>query len=90
MNPMEVSRQIVNVFYKRREKVEDYVVRLDFAPNPLNYDGCDQVSASVVRLDRISDDFNVPKAETVVLTHDYAWTIEEALTKLAERAGVSV
>lgn len=90
MDVLETTRKIVNAFYLKRERSEDYVVRIDCAPNPLNFDGCDQVSASVVRLDRVGSDFKAPKAERVVLTHDYAWTVEEALTKLAAAAGVTV
>lgn len=90
MNYMEVARKIVNVFYLKRERSEDYVVRIDCAPNPLDYDGMNSVSASVVRTDRIDQNFNAPKAETLILRSGYALTIEEALAKLGQAAGVAV
>jgi hypothetical protein len=91
MDPMELSRKIVNAFYLKRERSEDYVVRIECAPNPLDFDGCDAVSAFVVRKDRDrSAAFNAPRAESIVLTHKHAGTVEEALTQLAQAAGIPI
>ena len=81
---MNMSRRIVEVFYRRREKSEDYFVRFDLKPNPLNYDGMDEVQAMVVRSDRISGN----AVERVVLTSDPAedFSTAEALADLARKA----
>lgn len=86
----EVIQKIVDACHRKREKVEDYIVRIDYEPNPLNYDGVNQVHAFVVRKDSVSDDFKEPKVERIIHEVRYAWTVEEALTKLAQAAGVSV
>ncbi len=88
MYHMELSRKIVNAFYLKRERSEDYVVRVEYSPNPLDFDGCDAVSAFVVRKDRVGSGFNTPKSETVVLTCKHAKTVEDALTQLAQAAGI--
>jgi len=90
MESMELCRKIVNVFYLKRERSEEYVVRVEYDPNPLNFDGCDTVSSFVIRKDRISSDFNISKSETIVLTHKHARTAEEALFGLAQAAGILV
>lgn len=86
----DVIQQIVDACHRKRERSEDYIVRVDYAPNPLNYDGMDQVSAFVIRKDRVSRDFMAPKAETIFLEVRDADTVEEALTQLAQAAGVSL
>jgi hypothetical protein len=78
MTSMEACRGIVEAFYRKREGVEDYVVRVDFEPNPLNYDGIDQVSACVVKKTRTN-----PTGE-VILRAGGSFTLEEALESLAE------
>jgi hypothetical protein len=91
MEYMALCRKIVNAFYLKRERSEDYVVRVECEPHPLNFDGCDTVSASVVRKERLyGSDFNTPKSETIVLTHEHAGTVDEALIALAQAAGVLV
>ena len=93
MNIMELSRQIVEVFYRKREKTEDYVVRIEVDPNPLDFDGMDEVLATVVRKDRIRGGtlplWKAEYAETVVQTSGVCHSVEEALTRLAKAVGVS-
>lgn len=86
---MDLSRRIVEVFYRRREKSEDYIVRLDIEPNPLDYDGGDFVRAYVIRRDRVGE-FRLggPHSwhERSVLTNKgWTCTIQAALVDLAEQ-----
>lgn len=46
---IEQAREIVNSYYSRRRDREEYHVRVDLVPNPLDFDGCDEVYAKVIR-----------------------------------------
>ncbi len=85
---MELSREIVNSYYRQREASEDYVVRVEFAPNPLNYDGMDEVSACVIKKERRPDSlFPAVENETVMTRVSGAFSLEEALTELHTAVG---
>lgn len=84
MNHMDMAREIVNVFYRARNRTsEDFAVRVTYEPNPLNFDGMDTVYASVVRIERIgkwSPNVSPQLTETVILSSPASATVEEALT----------
>lgn len=87
---MEFCRKIVDSYYEKRTGSEEYVVRLEIEPNPLDYDGEDGVSACVVR--KSSKGSSKGKGppmvetmiETVVLSTASCDSVEEALDKLAK------
>ncbi len=78
---MEACRRLVEPFYLKREGYEDYIVRVEFAPNPLNYDGDDEVYASIVKKDTAPSGFQVEK---VIRTTHACPTVEEAMSMLGE------
>lgn len=90
---MTVAKRVVDVFYGRREGSEDYFVRVDLEPNPLDFDGVDQVVARVVRRDRTSSDrgrnWQPTYSERVVVESVGAFTVEAALADLCRKAGLS-
>lgn len=87
---MEVCRKIVDNYYRRRTGSEEYVVRLEVGPNPLDFDGDDEVSAHVVRKSSkgMSKGNGPPMVETmietVVLSTESCDSVEEALDKLTK------
>jgi hypothetical protein len=86
---MEISRQIVNIFYRRREKMEEYLVRVDISPNPLDFDGCDMAEACVIRRDKTGlvpgSLWKATYSERVVLESGHARTPAQALDQLLEK-----
>jgi hypothetical protein len=78
MDFIHTCRGIVNYFYAKREAHEDYVVLIACAPNPLDFDGIDQVSARVVRRSK-------GEADVVVEEVSGHFTVDFALDALHKK-----
>jgi hypothetical protein len=81
MELMEWSRSIVNALIKRQDH-SDYLYRvvLDFNPNPLNFDGMDELSIKIMR--RPNSSF-FSRTETVYLqTSDHCITLDQAMEEI--------
>lgn len=72
MDYMDTCKKIVDPYYLKRKGSEDYVVQVEFAPNPLNFDGVNEASAFIVQQTRGEPDVRL-------LTVGGCFTIEQAL-----------